>query len=142
LRVRSCSSRFGKARGGADRWRRCAPSARTSSERDGDIPKYLLKASYSPEGARGVAGAGGSSRRDAIEALARSAGGSLEGFYFAFGEADVYVIADLPDDTAAAAISLTVNSQGAAQVKTVRLIEPEVMDEAAKRSVEYRPPGS
>jgi uncharacterized protein with GYD domain len=106
------------------------------------MPKYLLKASYTAEGARGISSGGGSARRAAVEHLVSSVGGTLEAFYFAFGDADVYVLADLPDDTAAASVSLAVNGSGAVGLKTIRLIEPEAMDEAAKRSAEYRPPGS
>lgn len=69
-------------------------------------------------------------------------GGQLEGFYFAFGDQDAYVIADLPDNEAAAAIALTVNAAGAITAKTTVLLTPEQIDEAAKRSVDYRPPGT
>jgi uncharacterized protein with GYD domain len=105
------------------------------------MPKYLIQASYTLEGVQGVRSEGGSSRRDAVASTARSLGGELEGFYFAFGDSDAVVIADLPDNEAAAAIALTVNAAGGAAVKTTVLLTPEQMDEAAKRSVEYRPPG-
>lgn len=77
----------------------------------------------------------------AAQAVA-SVGGQLEGFYFAFGDQDAYVIADLPDNEAAAAIALTVNAAGAITAKTTVLLTPEQVDEAAKRSVDYRPPGT
>ncbi len=72
----------------------------------------------------------------------RSLGGELESFYFAFGDHDSYVVVDLPDNEAAAAIAMTVNAAGGAAVKTAVLLTPEQVDEAAKRSVEYRPPGT
>lgn len=105
------------------------------------MPKFLLEASYSREGVKGVQSAGGSSRRDAVADLAKSVGGELESFYFAFGESDAYVIVDLPDNESAASAALTVNAAGGATVKTVALITPEEMDAAAGRSVQYRPPG-
>ena len=105
------------------------------------MPKYLVQASYTREGVEGVRAAGGSSRRDAVAETARSLGGELESFYFAFGEHDAYVTVDLPDNEAAAAVALTVNASGAAAVKTTVLLTPEQVDEAARRSVEYRPPG-
>ena len=52
------------------------------------MPKYLIEASYSHEGFEGVRTKGGSSRRDAIAQAAKSMGGKLEAFYFAFGEHD------------------------------------------------------
>lgn len=106
------------------------------------MPKYLVQASYTREGVEGVRTKGGSSRRDAVAETARSLGGNLESFYFAFGDHDAYVIVDLPDNEAAAAVALTVNAAGGAATKTTVLLSPEQVDEAAKRSVEYRPPGT
>jgi len=71
----------------------------------------------------------------------RSVGGELEAFYFGFGDEDAYVIADMPDNVAAAALALAVNASGAVATKTVVLLTVEEVDEAAKRSVDYRPPG-
>ena len=106
------------------------------------MPKYLVQASYSREGVEGVQAKGGSSRRDAVADTARSLGGELESFYFAFGDHDAYVVVDLPDNEAAAAVALTVNAAGGASVKTTVLLTADQVDEAARRSVEYRPPGS
>ena len=80
--------------------------------------KYLVIASYTPEGAEGILKDGGSARRKAVKTLAASVGGKLESFYFAFGEADAYTIAELPDATTAAAVSLAVNAN-------VKLHEPK-----------------
>lgn len=71
-----------------------------------------------------------------------SVGGQLEAFYFAFGDRDVYVIADFPDNESAAAMALAVNASGAVTTRTVVLLTPEDVDAAAKRSVEYRAPGA
>ena len=106
------------------------------------MPKYLVEASYTVEGVKGVQSAGGSSRRDAIAVLAESVGGQLESFYFAFGERDVYTVVDLPDNESATAVALTVNASGAVKVRTTVLLTPEEVDAAAKRSVEYRAPGA
>jgi uncharacterized protein with GYD domain len=106
------------------------------------MAKYLLKASYTQSGVQGVIKEGGSGRRDAIAKLLSDLGGTLEAFYFAFGDVDVYVIADVPDPVTASAISLTVGAAGAATVETVVLLTPEEVDEATKRSVSYRPPGA
>ena len=106
------------------------------------MPKFLIEASYTTEGAKGVQSAGGTSRRDAVAQVAESAGGKLESFHFAFGEADAYVIVDLPDTGAATALALTVNAAGGATVKTVVLLTPEEVDAAIKQTPDYRPPGS
>ena len=106
------------------------------------MPKFLIEASYTTEGVKGVQSAGGSSRRDAVERLAESVGGSLESFHFGFGDVDAYVIVDVPDNEAATAVALTVNSSSAVSAKTTVLLTPEEVDAAAQRSVDYRPPGS
>ena len=106
------------------------------------MPKFLIEAMYTADGAKGVQGGGGSSRRDAVAQLAESVGGRLESFHFAFGERDAYVIVDLPDNETAAAVALTVNASGAVAAKTVVLLTPEEVDAAAERSVDYRPPAS
>lgn len=105
------------------------------------MPKYLIEASYTPEGVNGVRSGGGSARRDVIAKVAESVGGSLETFYFSFGKHDVVTIVDLPDNEAAAAVALTVNGSGAVAIRTTVLLTPEEVDEAARRSVEYSPPG-
>jgi uncharacterized protein with GYD domain len=105
------------------------------------MPKFLFQASYSPEGVEGIRSDGGSSRREVVAQVAESLGGRLESFHFAFGGSDAYVIIDLPDNESAAAITLTVNGTGAVSVQTVVLLTPEEIDAAAKRSVEYSPPG-
>jgi uncharacterized protein with GYD domain len=106
------------------------------------MPKFLFQASYTLDGVKGVQSAGGSSRRDAVAAVAESVGGRLESFHFAFGDSDAIVIVDLPDNESAAAVALTVNGAGGPVVKTVVLLTPEEVDAAAKRSVDYRPPGA
>ncbi len=105
------------------------------------MPKYLLMVSYTAEGAKGVLKDGGSKRRAAAEQAAKAVGGKVESFHFAFGDADAFVIGDLPDHAAAAAVSLAVAASGAARIKTVVLMTAEEMDQAAKKKVGYQPPG-
>jgi uncharacterized protein with GYD domain len=107
----------------------------------GEVPRYLWKASYTTSGVKGVATEGGSSRREAVRHATESVGGTLDAFYFAFGDTDAYVIADLPDNEAAAAIALAVNGSGGATVETVTLLTPEEIDAAAKKNVDFRPAG-
>jgi uncharacterized protein with GYD domain len=106
------------------------------------MPKYMIQASYNADGVEGLLNKGGSSRRDAVDQAVRGLGGSLESFYFAFGEHDVYAIVDLPDNEAATAVALSVNGTRAVTANTVVLLTPEQVDDATKRSVDYSPPGS
>ena len=103
--------------------------------------KYMFQARYTTEGAKGVLAGGGTARRSAVEKALASVGGKLESFYFAFGGVDAFVIADLPDDVSAAAMSMTVSASGTSGATTVKLLTPEDMDKATKVSVAYRPPG-
>lgn len=105
------------------------------------MPKYLMEASYTADGVKGLAKEGGSSRRKTIEELVTGLHGKLEAFYYAFGGSDVLLIVDLPDAVTAAAISLAVNQSGAVQLRSTVLMTVEEMDQAAKKSVAYRPPG-
>jgi uncharacterized protein with GYD domain len=66
--------------------------------------------------------------------------GRLDAFYFVFGENDVHIILDLPENLTAAAISLAVMSIGAARMKTTVLLTPEEIDQAVKTRVDYHPP--
>lgn len=106
------------------------------------MPKFLIKASYNTDGARGLMKEGGTGRRKVVEQLVQSLGGKVEAFYFAYGEADVYVITDVPDATAGLAVSLAVNASGAVRLQTIPLITPEEIDAATKKVVAYRAPGA
>jgi uncharacterized protein with GYD domain len=105
------------------------------------MPKYLFQANYVGEGVKGLLKEGGTSRRAAVEKITKSVGGTVEAFYYAFGETDAYVLVDLPDNASAAAIALTVGSSGAVTVKTIVLMTPEEVDAATKKTATYRPPG-
>jgi uncharacterized protein with GYD domain len=105
------------------------------------MPKYLLEASYTAEGARGLLKDGGVKRRQAAEQAIKSAGGTIEAFYFAFGDTDAIVIVEAPDHAAVTAAALAINGSGLVRAKTIVLLTPEEVDHASKRSVSYRGPG-
>jgi uncharacterized protein with GYD domain len=106
------------------------------------LPKYLFNASLMPEGAAGLLKQGGTARREVVKRAVEGLGGTLDAFYFAFGDTDVIGIVDLPDAAAATAFSLTVSSSGTVGVRTTVLITPEEVDQARGRKVDWTPPGS
>jgi uncharacterized protein with GYD domain len=106
------------------------------------VPKFMIKASYTSEGTRGLLKEGGTGRRNAVTKVMESVGGKVEAFYFAFGEDDVFLIADVPDVTSGIAVSLAVNASGAVRVSTTPLITPEEIDAACKKSPPYRAPSA
>lgn len=106
------------------------------------MPKYLVSGKYTLTGLGGLRSAGAKSRVDAVTSLIEAMGGRLESFHFAFGDADVLVIVDLPDDESVAALAVTINSSGAVTVRTTKLLTADQVDQALQRQVDYRPPGS
>ena len=84
---------------------------------------------------------GGSKRKEAVQQLIGSLGGTVEAMYFAFGDKDFFIIADAPDNVKVAAGALIASSTGAVSVKTTVLLTPEEMDQVSNISVDYIPPG-
>ena len=101
---------------------------------------YLVQASYSNEAVANLV-RNPQDRAAMLQGMAESWGGNMEAFYFAFGEADAFVIVELPDNATAAALSMAVNASGVVGLKTHVLLTPEEVDQAAKKSVKYRAPG-
>jgi uncharacterized protein with GYD domain len=105
------------------------------------MPKYLFQGSYTEEGLKGLLKEGGTKRREALKQAVESLGGTLEAYYFAFGDNDFYFIADNPDNVNAIAGSILGNASGAVKVKITVLITAEEVDEAVKKTMDWRPPG-
>jgi len=105
------------------------------------MPKFLIQASYTAEGAKGLMKDGGTKRRQAAESAIKSTGGTMEAFYFALGDNDAYVIVEAPDYASIAAASIAINASGAVRSKTIALMSPEDIDSAVKKTVSYRAPG-
>jgi uncharacterized protein with GYD domain len=105
------------------------------------MAKYLITASYTAEGAKGLIKDGGTKRRQAAEAAMKSVGARVDAFYFALGEKDVVLIVDAPDNVSVASASMAINASGAVQTKTVVLLTAEEIDQATKKTATYQPPG-
>ncbi len=106
------------------------------------MPKYLIQASLTPKGIQGLLKDGGTRRRRDAEELMESVGGQLEAFYYAFGDTDLCIIADLPDDETVVALVLVIDGSGTSNTKTTVLVTPETVDGAVQKTVNYRTPGS
>ena len=108
------------------------------------MPKYLVEGRYTSDGLTGLAREGVSRRRADIAKMIESAGGKLEALYFAFGDADFYIIFDVPDNISAAALSVVANQSGfSVTSKIIVLMTADEMDEAIKKAmtIEFLPPG-
>jgi uncharacterized protein with GYD domain len=106
------------------------------------MPRYLITASYTSQGAKGLLVEGGSGRKKQVEKMLQSVGGKLEAMYFAYGDNDVILIADVPDAVSGLALSMTANSSGSVKLTTTPLITVEEVDAACKKTVDYRPAGA
>ncbi len=108
------------------------------------MARYLFQATYTPE-AWATQVRNPQNRVEIVGSAFESLGGRIESAYFAFGEYDVVVIAEMPDNVSMAAISLALNSGGALKAtKTTPLMTVDEALEAMRKagSVSYRPPGS
>ena len=106
------------------------------------MARYLFKVSYSVDGLKGVMKEGAESRATFIGKMAADMGGSVESFDFAFGETDLYVVCEIPDDETAAAIAMAVGSSGAGSIQTVKLLTAAQVDKARGITTGYRAPGT
>jgi uncharacterized protein with GYD domain len=105
------------------------------------MPKYLISASYSAEGLRGLQRDKASGRRTAVNTAIEGVGGRVEALYYALGEDDAYIIADLPDNVSAAALGIAVSAAGLARTRTTALMTVEEVDRALEKTINYRAPG-
>ena len=105
------------------------------------MAKFMVQFSYTDKGLAGLMKEGGSSRREATKTLVESLGGTLESYYFAFGEYDGFLVIDGVDNVEMAAGALIGGSSGAVKIKTTVLLTPEEVDQAVKKQGDYRPPG-
>ncbi len=106
------------------------------------MPKYLVEGTYSAEGLRGLQRDKGSGRKQAVVKAVESLEGRVESFYFALGERDVVVIADLPDAVSVAALSLAASSGGLVRTRVTTLLSVEDTDRALAKKLDYRGPGT
>jgi uncharacterized protein with GYD domain len=86
------------------------------------MPKYLLQAAYTPESfATQVKSP--QNRVQAITPAVEKLGGTVETAYYTFGDYDIVVVLEFPDNTAAAAFAIAVAAGGACRaVKTTPLM--------------------
>ncbi len=104
---------------------------------------YMYQAAYSRDAITNLVN-NPQNRTDAIKKVCESMGGTMIGCWMTFGEDDILVIADMPNDEAMAAVALAVAASGAtAKGKSTKLLTMEqalsAMNEANK-TVNYQPP--
>ena len=105
------------------------------------MPKYMIQASYTAEGLKGLHKDKASGRRTAVINALEPLRGKLESMHFAFGQDDVIAILDLPDNVSASALSLAVSASGLVRTRTTPLLTVEEVDQALQKTVKYKAPG-
>lgn len=98
------------------------------------MSKYMFQVSYTQAGFQSTLQEGGTERKEAVETSIKSLNGWMEAFYFSFGETDMIVIAELPDNISAAAFSLIASAAGSTMIRTTILITPAEIDLAATKA--------
>src|SRR5919106_3430118 len=106
------------------------------------MPLYLTKFSYTPETWARLIG-NPEDRREAARTYIESVGGTLHGFWYAFGEYDGYTLWEAPDNVSMAAVAIALSGGGAlSKVETTPLLTVEETLDALRRAqkVKYQPP--
>jgi len=107
-----------------------------------ELPYYLVEVSYTAEAWKTLV-KNPQNRMDAVSRAVEKVGGKFHGGWFAFGQYDVIIILEMPDNVAAAANSIAYAAGGACSaVRTTPLLTPEEAVKALKKASEtsYRPP--
>jgi uncharacterized protein with GYD domain len=113
-----------------------------NKQKEQGMAKYMVLGNYNAQGAAGLIAQGGSARVNAIKALCKQIGGKLESCYFSFGDYDIVAVIEAPDNVSMTAASLAVAASGIVSMKTIVLLSPKEMDEAATKVPGYKPPGA
>ena len=108
------------------------------------MPLYLSRFSYTPETwARLIANP--EDRREAARTYIESVGGTLHGFWYAFGTHDGYNVWEAPDNVSMAAVALAISGGGAlSSFETTVLLTVEESMDALHRAgeIRYQAPGA
>lgn len=105
------------------------------------MPKYLVQATYSADGRKGLLKEKASGRKAAVVAALKAAGAKLDAFYYTLGPDDVVMIVDAPDNVAIASVSMYAAATGLVSVRTTPLLTVQEVDKAILQPSKYRGPG-
>ncbi|MDZ5446674.1 GYD domain-containing protein [Micromonospora sp. 4G57] len=108
---------------------------------DAEVPKFLLQSTYTIDGLKGLITDGGTKRVEVVRNTIEASGGRLESMYFSFGKNDTYVLCELPDHKAAAALAIAIRAAGGVDSRITPVLTAEEVDEAVRAKEAYQPPG-
>ncbi len=104
---------------------------------------YLVQGSYVPASIKAMVEKS-EDRSNAVRALMQSVGGTLHHMFFSLGDSDFYILCELPDNVAAAAIAMAVGAAGSlSSYRTTALLTPAEAVQAMSKAkgITYTPPG-
>ncbi len=107
------------------------------------MPLYLVRFRYTADAWQKLVESP-EDRRGPVGELIESLGGEMKGFWYSFGNHDGFVIADVPDNVSAAALSIAASAgHGSAEVDTTVLLTVEEFMEALNKAsaTHFHPPG-
>jgi uncharacterized protein with GYD domain len=125
------------------RGRRIAGKSTKEKRKGIDMAHYLIEAAYTSEAWKSLVKKP-EDRQRAIRPVVEKLGGKLVNSWYAFGDHDVVLIVQMPDNESAVAFSLAAMAGGGLRaIKTTPLLELAEGVEAMKRAAKagYRPPG-
>lgn len=105
------------------------------------MSKYLIEASYTADGLKGLHKDKASGRLEALTKAVQSLNGKVDSMHFALGDDDVIAIVEFADSGGAAALSAAVSITGLVRMRTTTLLTVAEMDQALARTPAYRGPG-
>ncbi len=107
------------------------------------MAKFLMQATYTPEGVQGLIKDGPKKREAAVKALLKSGGGKLESIHWGIGADEVFMVVDMPDNLAAARVSAVVSAAGYVTLSATPLLTAAELDKAltSGKGVKYAVPG-
>jgi uncharacterized protein with GYD domain len=105
------------------------------------MPKFLIEASYTAEGLKGLQKDKAAGRMQAVKSALKAVDGQLECLYWCLGDRDAIGIAEFPNATAASAFALAVSASGLVRTKTTALLTAQEIDAALAKNISYQAPG-
>jgi uncharacterized protein with GYD domain len=105
------------------------------------MPKFLIEASYTPEGLRGLQKDKASGRLAAVKKALKAVDAELECLYWCLGDRDAIIIAEFPNTVAASALATAISASGLVRTTTTALLSAQDMDAALAKNATYQASG-
>jgi uncharacterized protein with GYD domain len=106
------------------------------------MAKYLYRLNYTEAGLKGTVKEGFAAREAFFHKTVKAMGGTTESAHWAFGDVDIFILVDMPDQAKATGLSLALALTGAFELTTTALLSAAEMDAGVRAMPSYRAPGT